>query len=161
MGTLVDCQGDQLKLSNPTLWTNHEKKLKAFRLWLLFTFASALRVPFAKNSYAHHFQWNARERSWHVSRNIYSVCMFPQCFPVFPSARGNRAHWNGTLSTRAVKMIMRARVSEHSFIIASNSSMGLIYIRSTFKLNGTIRYPNCQRIYRVEVLVGFLLLTQL
>ena len=49
MGTLVDCQGD-LKLSNPTLWKNHEKKLKAFRLWLLFTFASAFGEEFLRAS---------------------------------------------------------------------------------------------------------------
>ena len=159
MGTLVDCQGD-LKLSNPTLWKNHEKKLKAFRLWLLFTFASALRVPLAKNFYPHHFQWNARERSWHVSRNIYSVCKFPQCFPVFPYERESSTLKRNSEHASS-KNNLRARVSEHSFIIASNSSIGLKYIGSTFKLNGTIRYPNCQRIYRVEVLVGFLLLTQL
>ena len=87
------------------------------------------------------------------SRNIHGARMFPQCSPV--SHTGNivsiskwklcllytAGNFNENSSMRALANIFRARASEHSSNFCEQFQQGSNFA-STFKLDGTIRYPS-------------------
>ena len=86
----------------------------------------------------------------HFSRHIHGARMFPQCFPVsyklFPVSVSCFQDANYAYAIRQGNLT-KIRACEHEqasthLIFASNSSKGQTFA-STFKLDGTSRYPYC------------------